>query len=155
MVYDHMVYCVWLESLLKANHSGYRDITISLDRMQSLPADDDVSSSFVTITDGTPEQPPDPDDSSSASSDVSSSPVADNCPSISDDPPSVADDSPPPNTQSMVPNLNVTATEVDLIMQQLTGREAPPGIPAPSIRQTPVDEASGKDHMLGGCVSQA
>jgi hypothetical protein len=116
--------------------------------MQSLPADDDVSSSFVTITDGTPEEPPpDPDDSSSSSSDVSSSPVPDNRFSVPDDPP-ITDNLPPPNIHSMVPNLNVTATEVDLIIQQLTGREAPPGIPVPSIRQTPVDEASGKDHIF-------
>jgi hypothetical protein len=136
----------WLR-FLKANHSGYRDITISLDRIQSLPADDDVSSSFVTIINGTPEEPPpEPDDSSSSSSNVSPSPLPDDHPSIPDDP-SITDDS-PPNTQSMVPNLNVTATEVNLIMQQLTGREAPPGIPVPSIWQMPVDEASGKDHIF-------
>ena len=69
-------------------------------------------------------------------------------PSLSDDPPSVTDDPPPPNTQSMVPNLNVTTTEANLIMQQLAGQDTPPGIPAPSIRHTPVDEASSKDHIF-------
>ena len=48
----------------------------------------------------------------------------------------------------MVPNLNVTATEADLIMQQLAGRDPPLGIPAPSIRHTPIDEASGRDHIF-------
>jgi hypothetical protein len=48
----------------------------------------------------------------------------------------------------MVPNLNVTATEAELIMRRLTGRDIPPGLPAPSIRHTPIDEASGKDHIF-------
>ena len=45
----------------------------------------------------------------------------------------------------MVPNLDVTTTEADLIMQGLAGRDLPPGLPAPSIRHTPIDEASGRD----------
>jgi hypothetical protein len=86
----------WLR-FLKANHPGYQDVTISLDRMQSLPADDDVSSSFVTIMDGVLEQQSlDSDDSSSSSSDVPSSPIPGDRPSISDDPPPVTNDSPPP-----------------------------------------------------------
>jgi len=41
---------------------------------------------------------------------------------------------PPPNSQSMVPNLNITTTEVDLILNELAGRNSPPpGLPAPSI----------------------
>ena len=48
----------------------------------------------------------------------------------------------------MVPNLNATATEADMIMQRLAGRDLPPGLPAPSIRHTPIDEASGKDHIF-------
>jgi hypothetical protein len=45
----------------------------------------------------------------------------------------------------MVPNLNITVTEVDLILQEISGRSSlPPGLPAPSIRQTLIDEASGK-----------
>ena len=129
----------WLR-FLKANHSGYRDITISSDRMQSLPVNDNVSSSFITITDEIRDAPrgqsPDPDYSSSFASDVSvspvpgnlplvsevsTSPVPGNLPSVSDDPPPVSDDPPPPNTQSMVPNLNATATEADMIMQRLAG----------------------------------
>ena len=88
----------WLQ-FLKANYQDYRDISISPDRTQSLPADNDVSSSFITITDGIPEQQsPDPDDSSLSTSDVSSLPIPDNRPSLSDDPSPVTDNSPSPNT---------------------------------------------------------
>ena len=49
----------------------------------------------------------------------------------------------------MVPNLNITATEAELIVQEISGRQPlPPGLPAPSIRQTPIDEASGKDRIF-------
>jgi hypothetical protein len=48
----------------------------------------------------------------------------------------------------MVPNLNITTTEADLIMQQLVDSNIAPGLPAPSIRQTPIDEASGKDRIF-------
>ena len=48
----------------------------------------------------------------------------------------------------MVPNLNITASEANLIMQQLAGRDPPLGILAPSIRHTPIDEASGRDHIF-------
>ena len=113
----HIITWLWF---LKANHPGYRDITISLDRMQSLLADDNVSSSFVTITDETlnppRQQSPDSDDSSSSVSDVLTLSVLDNLSLISNDSPPVSDD-PPPNTRSMVPNLNATATEANMIMQ--------------------------------------
>src|SRR5271168_4982274 len=52
----------WLR-YLKANHPDYRYITISADRMDALPVDSDISSSFVTVVDDTsveepvPEQP--------------------------------------------------------------------------------------------------
>ncbi|CAG8983615.1 hypothetical protein HYALB_00004637 [Hymenoscyphus albidus] len=56
---------------------------------------------------------------------------------------------PPVNTQSMVPNLHITTTEADLIRGELTGRNAQPqGIPAPSIRTTPLDEASGNERIF-------
>src|SRR5271168_3662376 len=49
----------------------------------------------------------------------------------------------------MVPNLNITTTEVDLILNELAGRNSPPpGLPAPSIRSTPIDEAAGKDRIF-------
>jgi hypothetical protein len=80
----------WLR-YLKDNHPDYRYITISSDRMDALPVDGDISSSFVTVVDDTsvagplPEQP-------------------------------VSGDLSPPNSQSMIPNLNITATEADLIL---------------------------------------
>ena len=49
----------------------------------------------------------------------------------------------------MIPNLNITTTEVDLIRQEISGlRPAIPTVPAPSIRMTPLDEASGKDRIF-------
>jgi hypothetical protein len=46
----------------------------------------------------------------------------------------------------MVPNLNITTTEIDLIRQQISALKLVLlSVPAPSVRQTPIDEASGKD----------
>jgi hypothetical protein len=141
----------WLR-FLKVNHPGYRDITISPDRVQSLPADDDVPSLFVTIADETRNVPKgqsqDPDDSSSSILDISTPSLPGNLPSVSESSPPVSNDLPPPNTQSMVPNLNATATEADMIMWELAGRDLPPGLPAPSIQHTPIDKASGRDHIF-------
>ncbi len=83
-----------------------------------------MSDAFPTIIDPT-DQPPDP---------------------VDDD----TDRLPPVNTQSMVPNLHVTTTEADLIRGKLTGRHPQPdhGIPALSIRMTPLDEASGNERIF-------
>jgi hypothetical protein len=55
----------------------------------------------------------------------------------------------PPNSQSMVPNLNITETEIDLILQEISGlRQTPPGLPAPEIRSTPIDEAAGNERIF-------
>ena len=114
---------VWLH-YLQAHHPDYRYITISYARLESLPEDGDVSDAFPTIIDPT-NQPPDPVDD-------------------------ITDRLPPVNTQSMVPNLHVTTTEADLIRDKLTGRPPYPnhGIPAPSIRMTPLDEASGNERIF-------
>jgi hypothetical protein len=49
----------------------------------------------------------------------------------------------------MILNLNITTTKVDLILQEIAGRNPlPPGLPAPSIQQTPIDKASGKDRIF-------
>ena len=51
-----------------------------------------------------------------------------------------------PNTQSVVLSLDPDITEVNLILEEITGRRPlPAGIPAPSIRRTPIDEASGQE----------
>jgi ATP-dependent DNA helicase PIF1 len=49
----------------------------------------------------------------------------------------------------MVPNLNITTTEVDLILAKIYGRNlTPPGLPVPSIRQTPINKASRRDRIF-------
>src|SRR5277367_3520411 len=111
----------WLR-YLKDHHPDYRYITISPDRIDALPVDGDVSSSFAAIIDHED-------------------------PSVRDQ--LASDEPPPPNSQSMVPNLNITTTEVDLILNELAGwNPIPPGLPAPSIRSTPIDEAAGKDRIF-------
>jgi hypothetical protein len=68
-------------------------------------------------------------------------------PIIQDQP--VSAELPPPNSQSIVPNLNITTIEMDLILNEISGRNPiPPGLLAPSIRQTPIDEVSGKDRIF-------
>jgi hypothetical protein len=110
----------WLR-YLKANHPDYRHITISLDRLDTLPVDDDVSSSFPSVI-GNP---------------------------LDEDAQPVLAENAPPNSQSMVPNLNITETEADLILQEISGlRRTPPGLPAPEIRSTPIDEAAGNERIF-------
>ena len=49
----------------------------------------------------------------------------------------------------MVLNLNITTTEVDLILAKIYGRNpTPPGLLVPSIRQTLIDEASRRDRIF-------
>jgi ATP-dependent DNA helicase PIF1 len=108
----------WLY-FLKANHPDYRHITISIDRITALPVDDDVSSSVVCITDDT----------------------------LSLDGPEGPTDT-PPNTQSAVLSLDQDTTEANLILEGITGHRPPSGLPAPSIRHTPIDEASRRERIL-------
>jgi hypothetical protein len=92
----------WLR-YLKANHSDYRYITVSLDRLDALPVDDDVSSSFPSVINNPLDE------------EVQAQPVL--------------VENAPPNSQSMVPNLNITETEVDLILQEISGlKRTPPGL---------------------------
>jgi len=119
----------WLRHL-KDHHPDYRYITISLDRIDALPVDGDVSSSFTAIIDH--EDP------------VQDQPISGK--PIIQDP--VSAELPPLNSQSMVPNLNITTTEVDLILNELAGRNSPHRLLAPSIRSTPINEAAGKDRIF-------
>src|SRR5580700_10828825 len=49
----------------------------------------------------------------------------------------------------MVPNLNITTTEVDLILNEISGQiPIPPGLPVPSIRQTPIYKAARRDRIF-------
>jgi len=110
----------WLH-FLKANYPDYRWINISSERLDMLPDDDDVSSSFPSIIDELEGPAPDP---------------------------AVLTD-PPPNSQSMVPDINVTETEVNMLLAAISGRAPPPpGLPAPSIRSTSIDEAGGKERIF-------
>ena len=118
---------------LHAHHPDYQQVTISLDRINSLPTDGDVSLSFAAVIENTSvnEEP--------------SLPIQ----PVTDPVQPLTDQLPPPNSQSMVPNLNITTTEVDLIRQEISGqRPQHPTVPAPSIRLTPLDEASGKDRVF-------
>jgi ATP-dependent DNA helicase PIF1 len=72
---------------------------------------------------------------------------------IQEDPANIPDpvpaDLPHPPSQSMVPNLNITTTEADQILQELSSvRPAASAIPAPSIQSTPIDEAAGKERLF-------
>ena len=120
----------WLR-YLKDHHPDYHYITISPDRINALLVDGDVSSLFTTII----------DHEDSLVQPALGEPI------VQDQP--VSTELPPPNSQSMVPNLNITITEVDLILNEISGRNPiPPGLPAPSIRSTPIDEAAGKDRIF-------
>jgi hypothetical protein len=111
----------WLR-FLKDHHPDYRYITVSLDRINALPVDKDVSLSFTSMIDH------------DIGEDIEDQPVT---------------DLPPPNSQSIVPNLNITTTEIDLIVQEITGRHLLlPSLLVLSIRNTPIDEASGKDYIF-------
>src|SRR6266566_5353432 len=113
----------WLR-FLKANHLGYRYITISTDRIATLLVDGDVSLSVIYITDDTlgrdrPVEPPNA-------------------------PPNA-----PPNSQSVVLSLDQDTTEANLTLEEITGRKPlPTGVLAPSIRRTLIDEASGRERIL-------
>lgn len=113
----------WLQ-FLKSNHPDYKWITISTDRLSELPEDDDVSSSIACVTDDSvpPEEPftaTDPDDTA------------------------------PPATLSMVLNLDVAVTEAEQIRQQFSGRNSVISVlPAPSIRNTPIDEAAERERIF-------
>ena len=109
----------WLY-FLRAHHPDYRCITISTDRVAALPVDGDVSLSVACITDD--------------SLDLAG-PAA---------PPGD-----PVTTQSAVLSLAQENTEANLILEELTARRLPvTGVPAPLVRHTPIDEASGKERIL-------
>lgn len=109
----------WLY-FLKANHPDYRYITIATDRLAALPVDGDVSSSVMCVPDTT----------------------------LGLDEPAELTNA-PPNSQSVVLSLDRDDTEANLILEGITGRKPlPTGIPAPSIRRTPIDEASRRERIL-------
>jgi hypothetical protein len=54
----------------------------------------------------------------------------------------------PPNTQSVVLSLDQDTIEANLILKGITGRKPPSGLLVPSIRHTPIDKASRREHIL-------
>ena len=114
----------WLR-FLKAHHPDYRYITICNDRVQSLPDDSDVSHLLPTLNVG--------EDDELGPQDV----------------PSPEGDPQLPNTQSTVPNSSADDTEINQILQELTGQNlCGMDVPAPSIHVTPIDEAAGTQRNL-------
>jgi hypothetical protein len=80
---------------LKAHHLDYQHVTISFNRINALPVDEDVSSSFTAVVNGQIEEMEDYAE----------------LPSL--------------NSYSMVPNLNITTSEVDLIFEEIAGQKRP------------------------------
>jgi hypothetical protein len=112
----------WLQ-YLKVNRPDYQHVTISLNRLDTLPVDDDVFLSFVSVI------------NNPLNEEAQAQPVS--------------VENAPLNSQSMVPNLNITATEIDLILQEISGlRHIPPDLPAPEVRSTPIDEAAGSERIF-------
>jgi hypothetical protein len=72
---------------------------VFLDRINALPVDEDVSLLSASIIDH---------------------PIREDAPDQL-----VLADLPPPKSQSMVPNLDITTTERDLIVQEITDRKLP------------------------------
>lgn len=112
----------WLR-FLQAHHPDYKYITICSDRLQSLPLDGDISDSLTSI---------DTDEAEDPQPEVLGQEL----------------DMPPPNTQSTIPNSSSDDTEINLILQELTGHiRRNLDVPAPSIRTTPIDEAAGTQRI--------
>jgi ATP-dependent DNA helicase PIF1 len=114
----------WLR-FLQARHPDYRYITICNDRIQSFPDDGDVSHLLPALDTGEDEGP-DPQDVSGLEND----------PQL-------------PNTQSTIPNSSADDTEINQILQELTGQNLRDiDVPAPSICTTPIDEAAGTQRIF-------
>ena len=117
---------MWL-CFLKTNYPDYYDITISIDCLAALPVDRDISVSVISVIDDTLglDRPIEPMDRPVEPIDA------------------------PPNSQSIVLSLDQDTIEANLILEEITGRRPPTtGIPVPSIRYTPINEASGRERIL-------
>ena len=116
---------MWLR-FLKVHHPDYQYITICDNRVRSLPDDADVSHLLPTLDVGE-------DDELEPQEDV----------------PGPEGDLQLPNTQSTVPNSSADDTEINQILQELTGRSLRGmDVPAPSIRSTTIDEAAGTQRIF-------
>jgi hypothetical protein len=91
---------------LRRNHSDYRYISICDERLAALPEDGDVSSSFQTITEDMDELQADGHGEEAPRTEESS-------------PNGPAGSGINADTHSMIPNLNITDTELELLLSQL------------------------------------
>jgi hypothetical protein len=111
---------------LQAHHPDYRYITICNDRIQSLPDDGDVSHLLPALDTGEDEGP-----------------------DLQEDVLGLENNPQLPNTQSTIPNSSAEDTEINQILQELTGQNLRDiDVPAPSIRATPIDEAAGTQRIF-------
>jgi len=116
----------WLQ-YLHAHYPDYKHVVISSERMDQLPADGDISHRLPVLDVGDDDEGLDP----------------------REEVPGVEDDSQLPNSESTVPNSCPEVTEVNQILQELTGENRRGiNVPAPDIRTTPIDEAAGRERIF-------
>jgi hypothetical protein len=107
---------------LKTNHPDYRYITISLDRLEALLVNNNISLSFPSIVDEL---------------------IA-----VKESLFTTAD-LPPPNSQSIVLNLNIITTEIDLLLVDISRYiSLLPGLLVLSIRSTPLDKITRQKRIF-------
>ena len=110
-------------------------VKICDERLSALPEDSDVSSSFQVMTEDTDELQADSHDEDDVRMDEPAP----------DGPGSGVN----ADTHSMIPNLNITDTELELLLSQLqSSAPRPSGLPAPTVQSTPIDEASGRERLF-------
>jgi ATP-dependent DNA helicase PIF1 len=123
---------------LQRNHPDYRYVSICDERLAALPEDGDVSSSFPAITEDT--------DELQADSNGEEVPHDARMEEPAPDGPSSGVNA---DAYSMIPNLNITDTELELLLSQLqSSAPQPSGLPAPTVQSAPIDEASGRERLF-------
>jgi hypothetical protein len=106
---------------LKANHPDYRYIIISLDQLDILLINSNISLLFPSIIDE----------------------------SIITKEPLVTVDLPPPNSKSIILNLNITTTKINLLLAGISGCiPLPPVLLVLSIQLIPLDKAAGREKIF-------
>ena len=115
----------WLR-YLKIHHPDYHHIQISANRIETLPDDGDVSHLLPVL-------------------DINDDEDLD----LQEGVPDMEGDLQLPNFESTIPNSFANDTEVNQILQELTGQKwRDVDVPALSIRSTPIDEAAGRDRIF-------
>jgi hypothetical protein len=112
---------IWF-SYLKINHPDYRYIIISLNRLEVLPINSNISLLFPSII----------DKSIAAEESLL-----------------IITNLPLPNFQSIVLNLNIITTEIDLLLVNISRYILlPPGLLVLSIRSTPLDKITRRERIF-------